>query len=133
MKSPSPNDQSLLQAARQTAERAYCPYSQFPVGAAVLASDGRIITGCNVENASYGLTICAERNALFAAQAQGILRPARLAVACLKGDVAFPQTLMPCGACRQVMQELLAPDAIILVDGVGVFTLAELLPLAFRL
>lgn len=126
-------DQELILAARRAAERAYCPYSNFPVGAAIATPGGGIVTGCNIENASYGLTMCAERVALFSARAQGIDMPARIAVTCLKGDPNHPETLMPCGACRQVMQELLAPDAVILVDQVGEFTLEQLLPIAFHL
>jgi cytidine deaminase len=98
-----PTNEELLEAARHAGQRAYCPYSQFPVGAAVLTMDGRIFTGCNIENASYGLAICAERVALFHAVAAGVRQIARIAVSCLKGTTNDPGTLMPCGACRQVM------------------------------
>ena len=88
---------------------AYAPYSKFPVGAAVLLSDGRIFTGCNVENASYGLTICAERNAIFAAVAASARKPAIAAVAVInRRDVPCS----PCGACRQVIAEF-GPDAVV--------------------
>jgi cytidine deaminase len=125
--------EALLAAARDAAQRAYVPYSSFRVGAAVLTADGTVVHGCNVENASYGLTICAERTALFAAVAGGHRDLVALAVTCLDGDVTQPATLMPCGACRQVMIELLPAHAPIVIDGVGVATPDELLPNAFRL
>ena len=122
---------SLLATARAAAQHTYSPYSHFPVGAAVLCADGTQVPGCNVENASFGLTICAERNALCAAVAGGHAKPVAIAVTCLAGDLSAPATLMPCGACRQVIQELLADEGVILVDHVGTFTKAELLPHAF--
>ena len=123
----------LLSAARQAAERAHCPYSNFHVGAAVRCSDGTVVTGCNVENASYGLTICAERVALFSCVVQG-LQPLELAVSCVDAqDDAAPASRMPCGACRQVMQELMPQQATVHIDGVGARRLEELLPDAFAL
>ena len=123
----------LLTAARQAASRAHCPYSNFHVGAAVRCSDGTVVTGCNVENASYGLTICAERVALFSCVVQG-LQPLELAVSCLDAlDDAPPASRMPCGACRQVMQELMPQEATVHIDGVGARRLEELLPDAFAL
>ena len=124
---------NLVHEARAAAERAYAPYSKFRVGAAVVAG-GETYLGCNIENASYGLTVCAERVAMFAAVAAGQRRIERLAVSC--SDAApdlGDDGRMPCGACRQVMAELLAPDAEVLVDGVGGFSLADLLPRAFHL
>ena len=122
---------ALLAAAREAAERAYVPYSQFPVGAALLTADGTIVTGCNIENASYGLTVCAERVALFAAVASG--HRAVRAVA-----VAAPRALgtTPCGACRQVLNEFAPRDRDLTVvvegaDGPDVTTLAALLPRSF--
>ena len=123
----------LLAEARVHGERAHVPYSNFRVGAAVLTADGATVGGCNVENASYGLANCGERTALFAPVAAGHTDLVALAVSCLDGDPAEPATLMPCGACRQVMVELLRPEAMVIVDGVGTFTLDELLPHAFRL
>lgn len=124
---------ALAETARRAGARAYCPYSRFRVGAAVLA-DGRVFEGANVENASYGLTICAERVAAFAAIAAGSRRFEALAVACLDAPNGSPAPfLMPCGACRQVLAEFCPADMPILVDGVGVFRLDELLPWAFRL
>jgi cytidine deaminase len=120
----------LIAHAREVATRAYAPYSRFRVGAALQDARGRVFTGCNVESASYGLTVCAERNAIFAAIAAGGQRPfVALAVTCL--DSAGGCT--PCGACRQIMHEHLAEDARIDVDGLGTFSPAQLLPLAFTL
>ena len=119
---------ALVLQAREAAARAYAPYSQFAVGAALLGESGKIYTGCNVENASYGLTICAERAAVFQAVAQGERH--FLAIA-----VSLPGAATPCGACRQVLHEF-APDLKIFIsDGGGrlihEFTLADLLPGAF--
>ncbi len=121
----------LLIHARRAGERASAPYSNFPVGAAVEAADGTIFLGCNIESTSYGLTICAERVAIFSAIAAGA-DPARMAVTCLRGDPTEPVSLMPCGACRQVMLDQLGPEAEVLVDRVGRFTVAELLPHGFQ-
>lgn len=125
--------EQLLAVARTHGERAHVPYSNFRVGAAVLTADGATVGGCNVENASYGLSNCGERTALFAAIAAGHTDLVALAVSCLDGDSSRPATLMPCGACRQVMVELLRADALVIIDGVGRFGLDELLPNAFRL
>lgn len=126
-------DDELLGAARAAARHAHVPYSNFRVGAAVEV-EGRVVAGCNIENASYGLTVCAERVALFAAAATGARGFTRLAVSCVDADASLgPHGRMPCGACRQVMVELMAPDARVLVDEVGSFGLDELLPIAFRL
>ncbi len=127
------NAEALLSAAREAAEQAHCPYSNFHVGAAVRCSDGTVVTGCNVENASYGLTICAERVALFNCVAQG-LQPLELAVSCVDAqqDAALASR-MPCGACRQVMQELLPNGAIVHIDGIGERRIEQLLPDGFGL
>jgi cytidine deaminase len=123
----------LIVAARQAAERAYAPYSRFRVGAAV-EQDGPVFAGCNVENASYGLTVCAERVALFAAVAAGHRHLARLAVSCVDAPPELGANgRMPCGACRQVMAELMGAEGVVLVDGVGTFKVADLLPAAFTL
>ena len=124
---------SLVKAAREAAAMAYCPYSRFRVGAAVECEDGGIVYGCNVENASYGLTICAERNALFAAIAMGSV-PVAIAVSCPDAPPdSPPSSRMPCGACRQVMAEFLPDDAPVYIDGVGTMALGDLIPAAFRL
>ncbi len=121
--------QRLVAQARQARTHAYAPYSRFAVGAAVLAADGRIFSGCNVENASFGLTICAERNAVAAAVCAG-QRPLAVAVVTEKGGVA------PCGACRQVLAEF-SPDMPVILateegDGFELFPLGQLLPALFR-
>ena len=127
------NAELLLKRAREAANRAHCPYSNFHVGAAVRCDDGSVIDGCNVENASYGLSICAERVALFTAISQG-KRPIELAVSCIDAQTdAAPGARMPCGACRQVMQELMPCTANVSIDGVGTQPLQQLLPAPFAL
>jgi cytidine deaminase len=128
----SMSDDDLLAAAREAARNAFVPYSHFPVGAAVEAEDGRVFPGCNVESAAYPTTLCAERVAIFSTIAAGT-RPRRIAVTCLRGDPSDPNSLMPCGGCRQVMMDQMGPDAQVLVDQVGEFTVADLLPRGFRL
>jgi len=124
----------LFELARRAARMAYCPYSHFHVGAALLGDDGFFVTGANVENASYGLTLCAERVAIAAAVAAGMRRLRALAVACVDSLPDAPQTTrMPCGACRQVIAEFATPQTEIFIDGVGQRTLEELLPGAFTL
>ncbi|MGH2613757.1 MAG: cytidine deaminase [Thermomicrobiales bacterium] len=121
----------LLARARRAAENAYVPYSSFPVGAAALAADGSVHTGCNVENASYGLTICAERSAVTATIGAGQQEIVAIAVSAPK----VPLTT-PCGACRQVLNEFrpVATDMVVILDdrdsGDAVW-LGELLPRAF--
>ena len=90
----------LRNAAKQVSKNAHCPYSGFGVGAAVLIEDGRIFSGCNVENASFGLTICAERNAIFQSIAEGHRKIEALAV-----YTPTESPITPCGACRQVISE----------------------------
>jgi len=106
---------SLLKEAENAAKKAYAPYSKFRVGAAVLCEDGTAVTGVNVENRSYGLTICAERNAVFAAVAKGYQRFSALALC--TPDSAEP--VGPCGACRQVMSEFMPPDTPVSFSGSG--------------
>ncbi|WP_207724774.1 cytidine deaminase [Thermanaerosceptrum fracticalcis] len=122
-------DDILIEKARQAREHAYAPYSGFKVGAALLAQNGEIYTGCNVENASYGLTSCAERNAVFKAVCAGERKFERLA---LVTDLVNPAA--PCGACRQVLAEF-APDlTVIMANTRGekrITTVRELLPYAF--
>jgi cytidine deaminase len=118
----------LIDAARAAQRRAYAPYSNFHVGAALEGEDGTIYTGCNVENASYGLTICAERAAICAAVTAGARKFRRAVVV---SDIDPPAA--PCGACRQVLAEF-ARD--LRIDGVGPggtvsWTIAQLLPAAF--
>ncbi len=117
---------TLRVAARAAAERAYSRYSSFPVGAAGLADDGRIVVGCNVENASYGLTLCAECGLVSALVSSGGGR--LIAIVCVGGEPLNP--VMPCGRCRQLLYEFGGPE--LLVDGDGtVRRLADLLPSAF--
>lgn len=123
-------DKELLEAALAARERAYAPYSKFLVGAAVRAESGKIYTGCNIENASYGLTVCAERNALFSAVGAG---ERKFTALCVVGDTEGP--ISPCGACRQVMAEFKVPCIILanLKGDVKEYTLEELLPYGFTL
>lgn len=118
--------ESLVAAAWQVRERAYAPYSKFQVGAALLAADGRVFTGCNVENLSYGLTNCAERVAVGAAVAAGAREFVAVAVV---ADTAVP--ISPCGACRQVLAEFGVGRVLLANRTERVeFTLEELLPRA---
>lgn len=98
--------ENLIENAKKAAEQAYAPYSRFRVGAALLCKDGSIVTGVNIENRSYGLTVCAERVAIFSAIAQGKREFTALAVFCL--DAEYP--VSPCGACRQVISEFVPKD-----------------------
>ena len=123
--------QTLVVAATGASAAAYCPYSRFAVGAAVRTRDGRIFGGCNVENASFGLTVCAERNAIFQAVAAGAREIVALVV-----YTSTPTPSTPCGACRQVLLELGANAEVLCVsDGTErrLFTAVTLLPEAFAL
>jgi cytidine deaminase len=120
---------ALLQAALDARARAHAPFSRFLVGAAIEAEDGRIFGGCNVENSSYGLTMCAERTAIFRAVAEGGRRFRRIAVA---ADTT--KLTPPCGACRQVLWDLCGDLEVILFNLQGeseTFRLSDLLPRAF--
>ncbi len=124
----------LIEAARAAKEHTYSPYSDFPVGAAVLLENGQIFKGTNIENASYGLTCCAERVALFSARTASSAKVTALAVSVGHKDANLPaESLTPCGACRQVMAEFLDPETPIYVDGNRTFTMEELLPHSFKL
>jgi cytidine deaminase len=124
------NDKDLVDLAQEVRERAYAPYSNFPVGAALLTSSGKVFTGCNVENASYPLTICAERTAVTKAVSEGERDFEAIAVVTASGAT-------PCGACRQVLHEFGGADAdlrVIVADLEGnrsTYTIAELLPAGF--
>lgn len=120
------NDRELIERALAARRHAYAPYSGFAVGAALLAADGRVFTGCNVENASFGLTCCAERVAVFAAVSAGVRAFHALAVV-----ADTPRPVSPCGACRQVLCEFGAGSRVILANLKGdirVTTPEELLP-----
>jgi cytidine deaminase len=121
---------ALLAAARGVLSHAYAPYSQFRVGAALLARDGQVFSGVNVENSSHGLTLCAERSAMVNAVSAGVRDFLAIAVVC---EQTMP--CMPCGACRQVLHEF-TPDLVVVVEDTGgprLLPLADLLPHAFRL
>lgn len=118
----------LVTLAKQARRNAYAPYSHYTVGAAALTRSGKTFTGVNVENASYGLTVCAERNAIFQAVAAGETEIAALAVVTANGG-------SPCGACRQVLSEFAKDDTVVWVADtrghIRKFTLKELLPARF--
>ncbi|MGA9350024.1 MAG: cytidine deaminase [Anaerolineae bacterium] len=119
--------ENLIAEAMKAREKAHAPYSRFAVGAALLAKSGRIYTGCNVENASYGLSTCAERVAVFKAVSEGERNFEAIAIVTEKG-------VTPCGACRQVLMEFGEDTQVIVANRAGeyrVFTLQELLPEAF--
>ncbi len=119
--------EELIRQALQAYGRSYSPYSRFPVGAALLTHSGRVIAGCNIENASYGLTVCAERVAIWKAVSEGETEFAALAVVTTNAG-------SPCGACRQVMAEFAPHMPVIIADTSGrrrVTTVSDLLPDAF--
>lgn len=123
------NPDELIAAARQAMGNAHAPYSGYTVGAALLCSDGTVFAGCNVENASYGLTNCAERTAVFSAVAAGQTQFQAIAIASSGAPAPFP-----CGACRQVLAEFCSPDFPVYVatsDGFETLTLGALLPHVF--
>jgi len=123
----------LRMAAMEAAGHAYAPYSKFYVGAALLFDDGVVVTGCNVENASYGLTSCAERNALFRAISERGAGPRIRAIAVANRNGAASA---PCGACRQVLSEFVTADAVVNFPGERgpeTRSFAELFPATFRL
>lgn len=123
--------ETLLQRARSVASRAYVPYSGFHVGAALLTADGSVILGCNVENASYGVTLCAERNAIASMVALGRFDP--VAIAVVGGNAGAP--CPPCGACRQVLTEF-NPDMLVVLESPNkalLMSASDLLPLSFSL
>jgi cytidine deaminase len=125
-------NEALIAEARAARLKAYAPYSNFKVGAALLTHDGKIYHGCNVENASYGLTNCAERTALFSALADGY-KPGDFARIAIVGETEGP--ISPCGACRQVIMELGGPDLVVILanleSAVELSSPASLLPGAF--
>lgn len=129
---PGTEFDELLAAAREIAERAYTPYSQFRVGAAAFTEDGRLVRGCNVENAGYGVTLCAECGLISELFAGGGGRLRRFV--CVGGDARLSReergVVMPCGRCRQLLSEHAAPDLVILTPE-GPRTMEEVLPQAF--
>lgn len=129
----------LIMRAMEAAGRAYAPYSHYHVGAALLAEDGQIFTGCNIENATYGATNCAERTAFFKAVSEGVKDFRAIAIvggpADKEAEGIFSEYAFPCGICRQVMKEFCEKDFIVLVaksaEDYQQYTLGELLPHAF--
>jgi cytidine deaminase len=117
--------ESLTEQARRICERAYAPYSRFPVGAAALADDGRVLTGCNVENAAYGVTLCAECGVISSLAATGGGRLTHFVCVNGAGDV-----IMPCGRCRQLLFEH-GGNELLLLTVSGVRPMSEVLPDAF--
>lgn len=123
-------DQELVRRALEMHERAYVPYSHFPVGAALLCENGRVFTGCNVENAAFGSTICAERTALLKAVSEGSVSGWRTIAIAGAGE----EFCWPCGACRQMLYEFAPHLRVLAARGDGEFqeaSLSELLPHGF--
>ncbi len=129
----------LIECAIEAAKLAYAPYSHYHVGAALLAANGQIFTGCNIENVTYGATNCAERTAIFKAVSQGVTAFKGIAIvggpATAEAEGVFSDYAFPCGICRQVMKEFCEADFLVLVakspEDFKEFTLGELLPYAF--
>ena len=124
-------NRELIELAYQARENAYAPYSHFQVGAALLTKSGKVYTGGNIENASFGATNCAERTAIFKAVSEGIKDFSAIAVVCSGSQPAYP-----CGICRQVMSEFFNPDTRIIVedgDRLRTYTMTEILPESFLL
>ena len=128
-----PTDDALLADARAAAANAHSPYSGWRVGAAAVFAEtgGTIFRGANVENGSYGLTICGERSAIFAGVVAGGRRLVRIAVTCTDSSGTLVAKIAPCGACLQVIAEFGTSDTAIVIDGRGTFRLADFLPLPF--
>ncbi len=127
------SDLELLQCALQARKASYSPYSEFRVGAALLGKSGKVYLGCNVENAAYSVTNCAERTALFKAVSEGELEFTAIAIVGGKGDQVQP-LCAPCGVCRQALAEFCNGDFRVVLgteENLQVYTLAQLLPLSF--
>lgn len=129
-------DRELVEKAKQAAEKAYAPYSGFTVGAALLAKSGKVYLGCNIENASYSPTNCAERTAFFKAVSEGEREFLKIAIVG-GNELNFSDYCTPCGVCRQVMSEFCDGDFTVILgkaDGeYKTISLGELLPYGFRL
>lgn len=131
--SPPPSTAAeLLAAAHAAARRAYAPYSGWQVGAVAVFASGAIHQGANVENASYGLTVCAERTAVFAGVLAGERALRRIAVVCHDRHGATLRDIVPCGACLQVISEFGGPDTEVITEGGGSLRLADYLPRPFH-
>ena len=130
-----PTNAELISAAKEAAKKAYSPYSNFCVGAALLTKSGKIYKGCNIENSSFSVTNCAERTALFSAVADGEREFEAIAIVGGKNGT-FSEPCFPCGVCRQALSEFCDKDTrIIIADGDSYkeYTLADLLPESFKL
>ena len=126
--------EQLITMAQEARERAYSPYSGYKVGAALLCKDGTVYTGCNVENAGFSATNCAERTAFFKAVSEGKKEFVSIAICGGKDDVA-QELFPPCGVCRQVMREFCEDDFeiyLLAAEGIETYTLGQLLPTSFR-
>ena len=129
------DDRSLMQAALEARRMAYAPYSGFTVGAALLTRAGKLYTGCNIENASFSPTNCAERTAVFKAVSEGERAFSAIAIVGGKGDT-LETVCAPCGVCRQVLSEFCNAELRVLLgtpEQIEVYTLGELLPISFSL
>ena len=127
-------DKELIELAKKAGNNSYSPYSHFKVGAALLAKDGRVFCGCNVENVSVGAANCAERTAVFTAIAQGCREFEKIAVSGMREGEEYQKT-MPCGICRQVLSEFCTPSFEVITEKdneLSKTTLAELLPFSFK-
>lgn len=125
------DNKALIDMALKAMENAYAPYSGFKVGAAILCSDKKVYTGCNIENSSYGASNCAERTAIFKAVSEREREFEKIAIVSSSGDFTFP-----CGICRQVLSEFMYDKTVVLFsekDGIREFNVKDLLPEAFRL
>ncbi len=123
----------LIECANEARKNAYVPYSHFAVGAAVLCADESIYSGCNIENAAYSPTCCAERVAIFKAVSEGKRKITAVCVVGGKEGQSADAPCYPCGVCRQVLSEFSAPDAVLVLADGRVQKLSELLPHAFKL
>lgn len=129
-------DEKLFEMAVSARGNSYCPYSGFAVGAALLSEDGRIFTGCNIENAAFGPGICAERTAFFKAVSEGVRGFLKIAVAGGRAGEEIADYTAPCGVCRQVMMEFCPPKEFEIILGnkegkIRTYLLEELLPMGF--
>ena len=124
-------NRALLEKAKEAMKLAYAPYSNFSVGAAILCENGDVYTGCNIENAAYGATNCAERTAIFKAVSEGVKTFSKIAIVSSSVDLTFP-----CGICRQVMAEFMPDGVVVLQNSEGKifeYKVSELLPNSFKL
>lgn len=122
-------NRELLEKAKEAMQFAYCPYSEFQVGAALLTAGGKLYLGCNIENSSYGATNCAERTAIFKAISEGERQFTKIAIVSSANDLTYP-----CGICRQVLAEHMPDGILIFEDAKGnikEYSMVEILPLAF--